>query len=97
VTHDDFYEQKLMKGNRAPALELSRVHGNETDFSIDNQQQFVEDSHLFADPYAPFYRPSNDQKAYLVDESELNNEGELIGYSEQILGKINDMAPGIPY
>ena len=26
----------------------------------------------------------------------MNNEGELIGYSEQIIGRINDMAPGIP-
>ena len=25
-----------------------------------------------------------------------NNEGELVGYSEQIIGKITDMAPGIP-
>lgn len=25
-----------------------------------------------------------------------NNEGELVGYSEQIIGKISDMAPGIP-
>lgn len=24
------------------------------------------------------------------------NEGELVGYSEQIIGRINDMAPGIP-
>lgn len=41
-------------------------------------------------------KSSLDNKAYLLDQSELNNEGELIGYSEQILGKINDMAPGIP-
>jgi hypothetical protein len=41
-------------------------------------------------------RPSFDNKAYLLDQSELNNEGELIGYSEQILGNIHDMAPGIP-
>jgi hypothetical protein len=26
----------------------------------------------------------------------VNNEGELVGYSEQIIGKISDMAPGIP-
>ena len=25
-----------------------------------------------------------------------NHEGELVGYSEQIIGKISDMAPGIP-
>ena len=31
-----------------------------------------------------------------LNESELQNEGELIGYSEQIIGRINDMAPGIP-
>ncbi len=34
--------------------------------------------------------------AEMHDEQELANEGELIGYSEQILGKITDMAPGIP-
>jgi hypothetical protein len=32
----------------------------------------------------------------MVNESELTNEGELIGYSEQIMGNIHDMAPGIP-
>lgn len=30
------------------------------------------------------------------EPSELNGEGELVGYSEQIIGKISDMAPGIP-
>ena len=35
-------------------------------------------------------------KSYLLNQSDMNNEGELIGYSEQIIGKINDMAPGIP-
>ena len=35
-------------------------------------------------------------KNYLLDQSDLNNEGELVGYSEQIIGKIADMAPGIP-
>ena len=30
------------------------------------------------------------------EPSELTGEGELVGYSEQIIGKISDMAPGIP-
>ena len=49
--------------------------------------------------YPPYYtnaKISPDNKAYLLDQSELNNEGELIGYSEQIRGEINDMAPGVP-
>ena len=40
----------------------------------------------------------NDEgEGYRGDEpSELNGEGELVGFSEQIIGKISDMAPGIP-
>lgn len=52
-------------------------------------------------PYGQaFYKQQQNKKRdYLPeeeDQGELNNEGELIGYSEQIIGKINDMAPGIP-
>ena len=32
----------------------------------------------------------------IIKGSPGNNEGELVGYSEQIIGKISDMAPGIP-
>lgn len=38
----------------------------------------------------------HNDKNYLLDQSDFNNEGELVGYSEQIIGKISDMAPGIP-
>ena len=33
---------------------------------------------------------------HIIKGSPGNNEGELVGYSEQIIGKISDMAPGIP-
>lgn len=41
--------------------------------------------------------PAGGNEDYRGDEpSELAGEGELVGFSEQIIGKISDMAPGIP-
>eukprot|EP00347_Sterkiella_histriomuscorum_P014376 403361104 len=56
-----------------------------------HQLQF--DANMYGGVYAKNHL---EDKNYLLDHSDFNNEGELVGYSEQIIGKINDMAPGIP-
>lgn len=106
ITHDDFFEnrhrQQIFQTNQR--LETSQNIGQP---QLNN---FMDDSQFFNNPLdknnAKFevgagqhvYGGINirNDKNYLLDQSDFNNEGELVGYSEQIIGKIADMAPGIP-
>ncbi len=42
------------------------------------------------------YKEEDQRYQIAPDEPSLANDGELVGFSEQIIGRINDMAPGIP-
>ena len=84
---------------RQSAVE-AKIHRDEEDalfsgLKVKDNREDKQHSH-FTQSEIKSGEQENDYRHELQDESELNNEGELIGYSEQIIGRINDMAPGIP-
>lgn len=69
---------------------------DDSQFYNNNPHQLQFDANVYGGSYYNNAKINQEDKAYLLDQSDFNNEGELVGYSEQIIGKINDMAPGIP-
>jgi hypothetical protein len=80
--------------------EESRPHFNQSEIQAHaDELESHEDDDVEVFRIAPRTErePPETEEEDLADyQNQGNNEGELVGYSEQIIGKISDMAPGIP-